>query len=113
MLGLEARRTHRVEHPGFFDEVQAVRQQTFANREAWEALALQHQYVMAIALEQRTGNRPGRAGTYHYDLALFDFKRLHSGFWPHAWRRVGKHRPGPVTGSRSGPSASGRNTVPG
>jgi hypothetical protein len=40
---------------------------------------------MTVTLEQRAGNRPGRAGTDDYDLALFDFERLHGGFLPHCW----------------------------
>ena len=47
---LEPRGLHSVEHASFFNEVDAVGQQAFANREPWEMLALDDQYIMPFAL---------------------------------------------------------------
>ena len=47
---LETRGLHGVEHAGFFDKVDAVRQQAFADREPWEMLTLDNQYIMPVTL---------------------------------------------------------------
>ncbi len=70
VLGLETGRLDRLEHAGFLDEIQAVRQQALADGEAREALALEDQHVMALALEQRAGDGTGRAGTDDHDFTL-------------------------------------------
>ncbi|MCV5737420.1 hypothetical protein OFN56_36525, partial [Escherichia coli] len=56
VLELETGRLHGVEHPGFFDEVQAMAQQTFADGEAREQLTLDNQHVVALAFEQGCRN---------------------------------------------------------
>jgi len=47
---LETRGLHGVEHAGLFDKVDAVRQQAFTDRKAWEMLALDNQYIMPFTL---------------------------------------------------------------
>ena len=48
---LEAGGLHRVQHARFFDEVDAVRKQAFANRKAREVLALDNQHIVALAFK--------------------------------------------------------------
>jgi hypothetical protein len=48
-----------------------VRQQALADREARKALRLQHHDVPAAPLQQRAGNRPGRAGADHDHIVSF------------------------------------------
>ena len=52
IFGLETGGLHGLQHPGFFDEVQAVAQQAFTDGEARKQLALDDQHVMALAFEQ-------------------------------------------------------------
>ena len=56
---------------GFFDEIQAVRQQAFADGEAREVLALDDQYIMAFAFEQGSRDCTGGPGTNHHHLTTF------------------------------------------
>ena len=71
VLELKTGGLHRLEHAGFFDEIQAVRQQAFADGEAREVLALDDQYIMAFAFEQGSRDCTGGPGTNHHHLTTF------------------------------------------
>lgn len=51
VLQLEPGGVDRIEHAGFFDEVQAVTQQALADGKPWEVLAFDDQHIVALALE--------------------------------------------------------------
>ncbi|MNL34562.1 hypothetical protein D3C87_1565410 [compost metagenome] len=70
---LETGRVDRIEHARFFDEIQAVGQQAFTDGKTGEMLSLDHQHVMAFALEQRGGDGAGRAGPNDHDRATLQF----------------------------------------
>ena len=115
-LALEPGGVDGVEHAGFFNEVQAVAEQAFADGEAWEVLALEHQHIVALALEQGSGDSTGRAGTDDHDLTGFHFNDWHVSSGAEDCSDSGARdagRSGPAAASRSGPSASARNTAPG
>jgi len=77
VLGLEARGAHRLKHAGFLNEVQAVRKQAFADGKARKALALDDQYIVTLALEQRAGDGAGRPGADDHDFTVLQLKRRH------------------------------------
>ena len=112
---LEPRRIDGVQHACLFDEVQAVRQQAFADGKAWEMLTLDHQHVMTLAFEQRGGDGTRRACADDHDLATFHFNGGHGGSLPRRQLsgESGACRPVPAAVSRSGPSASAQSTAPG
>ena len=70
---LETRGLYGVQHAGFFDEIDAMRQQAFADGETREVLALDDQHIVTVAFEQGRRDRAGRPGTNHHHLTTFHF----------------------------------------
>lgn len=69
VLELESGCFHCRQHAGFFDEIQAVHQQAFADREARKMLAFEHEHVPTATLQQGRSDRAGRARTDDDDIA--------------------------------------------
>ena len=70
---LETSGLNGVEHAGFFDEVDAVRQQTLANGETRKMLAFDDHDIVTFAFEQGGGNRTRWSCTNNHDLTMFHF----------------------------------------
>jgi len=112
---LETGCIHRIEHAGFFDEVQAMGQQAFADGKARKMLAFDDQHIMPFALEQRGGDGARRAGANDHNLATFQFNGWHEGSLP-GRRRLWEFdacRSGPAAVWRPDPSTSAQSTAPG
>ena len=73
VFDLKTRGLHSLQHAGFFEKIDAMRQQAFANRETRKVLALDDQHIVTFALEQGRSNRTRRPGTDHYHLTTFHF----------------------------------------
>ena len=70
---LETGCLHRLQHAGFFDEIEAMGQQAFANRKAREVLALNDQHIVAVTFEQGRGDGARRPGTNDDNLTALQF----------------------------------------
>lgn len=76
-LALEPGGVDGVEHAGFFDEVQAMAEQAFADGKPWEVLTLDYQHVVPFALEQGGGDGARGACADDHDLTRFHFNDWH------------------------------------
>ncbi len=70
VLALEAGGDHRVQQARLLEEDHALRQQALADRKAWEALALEHDDLVAPPRQQRGRDRARRPRADHRDVAL-------------------------------------------
>ncbi|BAP81386.1 hypothetical protein MT1_4213 [Pseudomonas sp. MT-1] len=71
MFDLKTGGLYRFEHPGFLDEIQAMREQAFSDRKAWKPLSFDDQHVMPLTLEQGSSDGPRRPCANNDDATFF------------------------------------------
>src|SRR5690606_16019758 len=68
VLELIAGTLHGLEHPGFFEEIEAMREQALADDETGKLLRLEHEHAPTPAVQERGRDRAGRTRADHDDV---------------------------------------------